>query len=59
MAKRKLTYNLYYINFIKDGFCYRTSHSATWKDVLRHKKLAKLLGETIEYEFQEKVVVEY
>ena len=59
MAKRKTTYNLYYIHFYRNGFCYRTAHSAKWEDVLREKKLAKKFGETIEYELQEKIIVEY
>ena len=59
MARRKITYNLYYIHFYRNGFCYRTTHSAKWEDVLNEKKLAKLLGDTIKHEFQEKVVLEF
>ena len=40
----------YWVNFYRNGFCYRSVSDADWEGVKRYKKLAKLLGETITYE---------
>ena len=41
---------IYSVDWIRDGFCYRTTMGCTWEDVKDCKRTAKLLGETIEYE---------
>lgn len=45
MAKR------YYVRwFASNGYNYKDTSDANWKAVQRFKKLARLLGERIEYE---------
>ena len=41
---------IYSVDWIRNGFCYRTTMGCTWEDVKDCKRTAKLLGETIEYE---------
>lgn len=41
--------NIYSVDWIHNGFCYRTTMGCTWEDVLNCKKTARLLGEKIEY----------
>lgn len=42
--------NLYWVDILRNGFCYRSVHSCTWEQVKELRKNAKLLGETIKYE---------
>ena len=39
----------YWVDWYRDGWCYRSTHGATWEHVKEMKKLAKALGETIKY----------
>lgn len=41
--------NRYDIDWIRNGFCYRTTLDCPWSAVLEAKRTAKLLGEKIEY----------
>ena len=41
----------YDVNWIRNGFCYRTTTDCPWGAVLEAKRTAKMLGEKIEYEF--------
>ena len=41
---------IYSVDWIRNGFCYRTTMGCTWEDVKDCKRTAKLLGEIIEYE---------
>lgn len=41
----------YDVNWIRNGFCYRTTTDCPWDAVLEAKRTAKLMGEAIEYEF--------
>lgn len=41
----------YWVDFYTSGgHCYKSVYDVTYDNVLRFKKLAKLLGETIKYE---------
>lgn len=40
----------YWVDWYRNGFCYRSTHGVTIEQVREMKKLAKLLGETIKYE---------
>ena len=42
--------NIYSVDWIHSGFCYRTTMGCTWEDVLDCKRVAKELGEKIKYE---------
>lgn len=42
--------NVYWVNWYRNGFCYRSTSDVDWKGVQKFKKLAKELGETITYE---------
>ena len=42
--------NTYWVDWYRNGFCYRSTHGCSWDDIKEMKKLAKLLGETIKYE---------
>lgn len=55
--KRKT--KIYSVDWIRNGFCYRTTMGCTWENVLECKRTAKLLGETIEYEHYDTKVDEY
>lgn len=41
----------YDINWLYNGFCYRTTLDCPWSAVLEAKRTAKLIGETIEYTY--------
>lgn len=46
--------NYYWVNCCTPGgFCYASHYNCSWKDVIRFRQIAKLLGETINYEKQE------
>ena len=47
--KRKT--KIYNVDWICNGFCYRTTMGCDWKAVKDCKRIAKLLGEKIEYQF--------
>ena len=49
----------YDVNWIRNGFCYRTTTDCPWEAVLDAKRTAKLLGEKIEYEFTHYHIDEY
>lgn len=42
--------NIYSVDWIHNGFCYRTTMGCTWEDVLNCKRAARLMGEKIEYQ---------
>jgi len=42
---------IYNVDWIRNGFCYRTTLDCDWEAVKDCKRTAKLLGEKIEYEF--------
>ena len=41
--------NTYWVDWYRDGFCYRSSHGVSFEQVKEMKQLAKYLGETIKY----------
>ena len=47
---------IYSVDWICNGFCYRTTMGCTWEDVKKYKRTAKLLGEKIEYEHYDTVM---
>lgn len=55
----KKVVNLYWVDWYKDGFCYRSTSNCKWEDVLKCKKVAKMLGEKITYEKYDTIVYEY
>lgn len=59
MAVRKCKENRYTINWLRNGFCYRTTLDCPWSAVLYAKRVAKLLGEKIEYELERTIVYQY
>lgn len=50
---------IYDVNWIANGFCYRTTRGCDWEAVQNCRKTARLLGEKIEYEFDHYRVDEY
>lgn len=48
MARTRKVYDVNCIN--KGGMCYATHTNCDWDGVKRYKKLARILGETVEYE---------
>jgi hypothetical protein len=50
MKKKVVKTKIYSVDWIRNGFCYRTTMECTWEDVKQCKRTAKLLGETIKYE---------
>ena len=42
---------IYYVRWYRNGYNYRDTSQCTWKDVLQCKRQAKMMGETIEYEY--------
>ena len=44
--KRKI----YDVNWYCNGFCYRTTRGCDWETVKECRRIARLLGEKIEYE---------
>lgn len=42
---------IYNVDWIRNGFCYRTTTNCDWDAVKDCKRTAKMLGETIKYEF--------
>ena len=60
MARKiKKKTKIYSVDWIRNGFCYRTTMGCKWEDVLDCKRTAKLLGEKIEYEHYDTIVDEY
>ena len=51
MKKKTIKTKIYSVDWIRNGFCYRTTTECTWEDVKECKRTAKLLGETIEYQY--------
>ena len=51
--QRKITKRtkIYNVDWIRNGFCYRTTMGCDWEAVKDCKRAAKLMGEKIEYEF--------
>lgn len=47
MARPK---KLYYVNWLRNGFCYRTTHSVPREELAKLKRIAKALGETLKIE---------
>ena len=50
MKKKIVKTKIYSVDWIKNGFCYRTTMECTWEDVKNYKRIAKLLGEKIKYQ---------
>lgn len=50
---------IYSVDWLRDGFCYRTTRGCKWEDVLECKKVARLLGEKIRYEHYDTRIDEY
>ena len=50
---------IYSVDWIRNGFCYRTTMGCTWEDVRDCKRQAKLMGEAIKYEQYNTRVEEY
>lgn len=57
IIKRKT--KIYSVDWIRNGFCYRTTMGCTWENVKDCRKTAKLLGETIKYEHYDTKVDTY
>ena len=56
--KRKT--KIYSVDWIRNGFCYRTTMGCTWENVKDCRKTAKLLGETIKYEhYDTKIITQW
>jgi hypothetical protein len=41
---------LYWVDWYRDGFCYRSTHSVTKEQVKEMRKLAKLYGDVLKVE---------
>ena len=41
---------LYWVNWYRNGYCYKSTSNVPYDGVKEYKKLAKSLGETIDYE---------
>lgn len=51
---------LYWVDWYNSsGFCYRSVRDCTWAQVLECKRTARLLGETIKYEYLRTVEYDY
>lgn len=48
MTKRKV--KIYWVDWYRNGYCYRSTSECRWEDVIDCKRTAKLLGEKIKYE---------
>jgi hypothetical protein len=59
MRKKVIKTKIYSVDWIRNGFCYRTTMGCTWEDVKNCRRTAKLLGETIKYEHYDTKVDEY
>ena len=59
MKKKVVKTKIYSVDWIRNGFCYRTTMGCTWEDVKECKRQAKLMGETIKYEHYDTKVDEY
>lgn len=51
MKTIKKRHKIYDVDWIRNGFCYRTTIDCDWEAVKECRRTAKLLGETIEYKF--------
>lgn len=49
--KKVIRKRIYNVNWVRNGFCYHTTTECTMEDIKDMKKVAKALGEKIEYEF--------
>lgn len=50
MRKKVINKKLYDVDWIlSNGHCYKTTRNCMWEDVVRYRKVAKMLGETIKY----------
>lgn len=59
MKKRFLTLKKYDVDWIRNGFCYRTTRNCTFEQVKKCRRTAKLLGEKIEYTYSHTEKIEY
>lgn len=50
---------IYSVDWIRNGFCYRTTTRCKWEDVLECKRTAKLLGEKIKYQHYDTIELTY
>lgn len=39
---------LYWVDWIRDGFCYRSTHSVTREQIKEMRKVARALGDKLE-----------
>lgn len=51
MKKLVRKYKVYTVDWYRNGFCYRTTTDCDWEAVKDCRRAAKLMGETIKYEF--------
>ena len=59
MRKRYKNIKRYDVDWIRNGFCYRTTTNCTFEQVKEMRKTAKLLGEKIEYTYSHTEKIEY
>lgn len=59
MKKIFLTINKYDVDWVRNGFCYRTTRNCTFGQVIECRRIAKLLGEKIEYTYSHTEKIEY
>lgn len=57
--KKYVTEKRYFVNCIRNGFCYASHSNCNWAAVRQFKAIAKMLGETITYEYTHTVKYEY
>lgn len=59
MRKRYKNIKKYDVDWIRNGFCYRTTTNCTFEQVKECRRTAKLLGEKIEYTYSHTEKYEY
>jgi hypothetical protein len=62
MAKKKTIIRKekrYTIHYISNGFCYRSRCNCPYSYVVEQRRLAKMMGETIEVEYECTITHEY
>lgn len=51
--------NIYFVDFLANGICYRTVSNCSWKEVQELKAQAKRLGEEVRIEKYDQIKIEY
>lgn len=59
MKKRFLTIKKYDIHWYCGTHCYRTTSNCTFEQVQESRKIAKVIGDTIKYEYSHTEKIEY